>query len=412
MSTDSPKTLFNKNSLLLIQGTIVSRFGDVLYSIVIGYYVLQITDSKALMGVFTSLSMFVTMFLSPLTGAIVDRISRKFIIVTMDLLRGVLMLLIGYLCLQANLQLNVLIVLTVLIALSSVLFQPAASTVLIDIVPKTEFVRANSIVTMLSGGMDLISKAVSGFLLLYFSIAHLIIFNGLSFLFSAITKYYIAIPKTPKQGSRLSLPVIFSDLLSGLLTLLKTKGLNVIFCLGIVINLCGAGIVTMLLLINLEKGFNLQQHGLILSFISLGALLGTMITSLFKFPDKVRPKMMIAGFLFGELFFVLALIFRSFAIVTACFFSGHLANMIGNMILNSSYLIIIPENQRATILGFIFTSSIGGQALSTIVYGWLAELYPVSLIGIVGTLLGVVAILLMVFNKEVIKAVVASGGET
>ena len=82
------RKLWNRDFVLLLQGNAVSAIGDLLYSVAIGYWVYEQTGSSALMGVMSSISMFVTMFFSPFTGSIVDKWSRRWIIVGKDALRG------------------------------------------------------------------------------------------------------------------------------------------------------------------------------------------------------------------------------------------------------------------------------------------------------------------------------------
>ena len=65
--------LWNKNYILLLQGNAVSAIGDVLYSVAIGYWVYEKTGSSALMGIMSSISMFVTMFVAPFSGTLIRR---------------------------------------------------------------------------------------------------------------------------------------------------------------------------------------------------------------------------------------------------------------------------------------------------------------------------------------------------
>ena len=60
------KKLWNKDYILLLHGKTVSTIGDLMYSVAIGYWVYQQTGSSALMGIMSSISMFVTMFFSPI----------------------------------------------------------------------------------------------------------------------------------------------------------------------------------------------------------------------------------------------------------------------------------------------------------------------------------------------------------
>ena len=82
------KKLWNKDFTLLFQGSAVSIIGDLMYSVAIGYWVYEQTGSNALMGIMSSISMFVTMFLSPFCGSIVDKCNRKWVIVGIDAVQG------------------------------------------------------------------------------------------------------------------------------------------------------------------------------------------------------------------------------------------------------------------------------------------------------------------------------------
>ena len=93
----SLKKLWNRDYILLLQGSIVSMLGDLMYSVAIGYWVYEKTGSSGLMGIMSAISMFVTMFLSPFSGSIVDKLDRKRVMVGMDALQGLLMLAVGIL---------------------------------------------------------------------------------------------------------------------------------------------------------------------------------------------------------------------------------------------------------------------------------------------------------------------------
>ena len=97
------KKLWNRDYILLLQGSIVSMVGDLMYSVAIGYWVYEKTGSSGLMGIMSAISMFVTMFLSPFSGSIVDKLDRKRVMVGMDALQGLLMLAVGILAMTVAL---------------------------------------------------------------------------------------------------------------------------------------------------------------------------------------------------------------------------------------------------------------------------------------------------------------------
>lgn len=395
--------LLNRNFVLMLQGTVVSLFGSVLYSIAIGYYVYTKTNSEALMGIFSSISLFITMFLSPITGALADRISRKKIIVGMDAFRGIAMIIIGILCLNDKLNIPLLTVFTVIVAMSTVMFRPASSTVMIDIVPKEEFVRAASISSSFQTVVDLISKGISGFLLVYFGVAQLIIFNGISFIVSAISEYFIDIPKTPKQGSKVSISIVFKDILEGFKTMIHTKGLNVLFPMAILINLCASGMMSLFLVFTTEKGFSIEQYGLLMSVQSLGMFIGAMIVSIVKIPQSKRHLIMSLAFLISFPSALIAYMAANYYIIIFFMAFNSMLSAIANMLLSSSQMILMPEENRAACIGFLTASAVGGMAISTLAYGILAEFFPISRVASVGLIIAIVPLLIMITNKDLKK---------
>lgn len=115
--------LLNKNYVLLVQGNAVSALGDILYSVAIGFWVYEASGSSALMGIMSSIAMFVRMFLLPFSGAIIDRCDRKHIIVGMDVVRGLLMLMVGYLAIKGSLSIPLVLIAAFLSALCTTFFR-------------------------------------------------------------------------------------------------------------------------------------------------------------------------------------------------------------------------------------------------------------------------------------------------
>ena len=83
------------NFFLLWQGQLVSALGDVAYELALGFWILAVTGSTALMGSLMAASAIPRVVLSPFAGVWVDRINRKWILVFMDALRGVAVVFVG-----------------------------------------------------------------------------------------------------------------------------------------------------------------------------------------------------------------------------------------------------------------------------------------------------------------------------
>ena len=162
------KKLWNKDYILLLQGNAVSTIGDLMYSVAIGYWVYEKTGSSGLMGIMSSISMFVTMFLSPFCGSIVDKSNRKWVIVGIDLIQGLLMLTVGVLAYTNALSVPIVLIAALLAAFGSVFYSPAISTLMLDIIPRDDMVRGQSIHSSISSTIDLVGTAFSGAMVAFF----------------------------------------------------------------------------------------------------------------------------------------------------------------------------------------------------------------------------------------------------
>ena len=162
------RKLWNKDYILLLQGNAVSTIGDLMYSVAIGYWVYEQTGSSALMGIMSAISMFVTMFFSPFCGSIVDKCNRKWVIVGIDLLQGLLMLSVGVLAYLNALNVPIVLLAALVASFGSVFYSPALNTLMIDIIPKSDMVRGQSIHSGIVSLINLVGTAFSGMMEAFF----------------------------------------------------------------------------------------------------------------------------------------------------------------------------------------------------------------------------------------------------
>lgn len=399
--------LWNRNFILLMQGAFVSTLGDALYSFAIGYYVYQLTGSEAMLGLFSSISMLAIMVLGPVAGAFADRISRKGLIVWMDALRGVVMLVIGGFCIAGRLSIDLLMALTLIIAVSGAFFGPAYSSVTVDLVPHAELARARSVESSLSMVVKVSSRAVGGVLVATIGVGALILFNGVSFLLSALSEQFIHLPASPKQaeGRRLSPAMLLHDLRQGFLAVLHTRGLNTTFFLLLAVNLLCSGVYSLMLVLTTEKGFTIIQYGLLMMLFSIGGLAGSLLMSLFSFSGRCRLWLAFWGFVLMFPLTIVALHTRSFWLMSVLMLLAMAGNSVGNIVTNTGLTLLIPKASRSTILGVVMASTMGGSALSNILYGLLAEWFSLSVVGTVGLLLAVVPTVLLFASSEVRRSI-------
>ena len=394
------KKLWNKDFILLLQGNVVSTIGDLMYSVAIGYWVYQQTGSNSLMGIMSAISMFVTMFLSPFSGSIVDKCNRKWVMVGMDVLQGVVMLTVGVLAYMNKLNVPGVLIAAFLAAFGSVFYSPAVSTLLIDIIPHDDMVRGQSIFSGANSLINMVGTAFSGVLVAFFGVPLIVVINGISNLYSAFSELFIRVPKTVQQGQPVTVKSVLRDSKAAVKGIFAEPCLRLFVPSALILNLLGAGPLTLILPFCMEKGFTVDMYGYLMSVWTVASLICVVLLGAVKFKPKARYWIMTVGFCTAEVFLILAYLSTGFVPMCVLVFAGAFLNCAGNSVFNASLMLALPEENRGAILGFIQSASVGGTALSAVIYGFLGEAFPLYLVFAAGSMLGLVPMLYLCLNKK------------
>lgn len=394
------KKLWNRDFILLLQGSAVSTIGDLMYSVAIGYWVYEKTGSSSLMGIMSAISMFVTMFLAPFTGSIVDKCNRKWVLVGMDVMQGILMLAIGVLAWLGRLSVPVVLAAAFLAACGSVFYSPAASTLMIDIIPHDDMVRGQSIFSGMQALISMAGTAFSGVMVAFFGVPLIVILNGLSNLYSAVTEVFVRVPKTVQQGNPVSVKGILADSRKAIRVIFSEPCLKLFVPCALILNLLGAGPLTLVLPFCMEKGFTVDMYGYLMAVWTAASLICVLVLGVVKLNPKQRFWTMALGFASSVLFFGLVYLSRQFLPMCIAAFLASVANCAGNTIFNASLMLALPEENRGAILGFIQSASTGGTALSAVIYGILGDIFPMYLVFTVGNLISLAPMLYLCFHPR------------
>ena len=394
------KKLWNKDYLLMLQGSAVSAIGDILYSVAIGYWVYETTGSSTLTGIMSSISMFMTMFVMPFSGTIIDKCNRKGIIVGMDGARGVIMLAVGALAFADKLNVPVVLLAAFLASACTVFFSPAVSTLLIDIIPHDDMVRGQSVHSGINTFLNLVGKALSGALVAFLGVPLIIVLNGISYLFSALTEIFITVPRTVHQGEAVTVRGVLKDFSTAIRTILKDKFLKLFIPSALILNLLGAGPSTLMLPFVLEKGFTVDMYGYLMSVETAASLICVCLLGVVKLKPRMRYYAMSVGFLSSGVFAIAGYLTGNYAVLCVMLFLSSFANTLGNGIFNASLMLALPEENRGGILGFVSAAATGGSALSAVIFGVLCDLFPIYLVFSAGMLLSAVPMVYLCAHKH------------
>ena len=89
-----------------------------------------------------------------------------------------------------------------LAALGSVFYGPAVSTLRLDIIPRDDMVRGQSVFSGMESIISMTGSAFSGVMVAFFGVPLIVVINGLSNLYSAVTEAFVNVPRTVQQGTQ------------------------------------------------------------------------------------------------------------------------------------------------------------------------------------------------------------------
>ena len=404
------KKLWNKDFLLLLQGNAVSSLGDLMYSVAIGYWVYQQTGSSALMGVMSSISMFVTMFLSPFCGSIVDKCNRKWVIVSIDAVQSLLMLSVGVLAYLNALNVPSVLGVALLAAFGSVFYSPAISTLMIDIIPRDDMIRGQSIHSGVVNLINLVGTAFSGAMVAFLGVPLIVVINGASNLYSALTELFVTVPRTVQQGQKVTVGGVLRDSRRAVGTIFQDSLLRLFVPGALILNLLCGGPMSLLLPFCLEKGFSVDQYGILGFVFMAGSLVGVVLMGTVKLKPKARFLVMALGFSCSVPFYTAAYLTKGFLPLCALCFSAAFLNCLGNAVFGACLNLALPQENRSAILGVVQSGSMGGMALSALIYGLLGDVFPLYLVFAVGSAVSLPIMLYLCFHHRMKEFVVHHAG--
>jgi MFS family permease len=167
---------------LLWSGLTISLLGDGFYLVAIAWQVYELSDTPtalALVGVCLTVPQVALVLVG---GAITDRLERRRVLLTADILRGLAVGAVGALAVSGHLRLWHLFVLAAVFGVGSALFGPAFSAIVPELVPEELILQANSLERFVRPlAIRFIGPALGGVVVASFGAGTAFIFDGVSF---------------------------------------------------------------------------------------------------------------------------------------------------------------------------------------------------------------------------------------
>jgi len=348
-------------------GQVISELGDWLNTIAIYSLILKLSGSGMAVATAMMAKLLPIFFVSPIAGVIIDRTSRKKVMIASDVLRFIIVL--GFLLVDEAGDLWLVYTLVVLEISMAGFFEPARSAIIPSIIPRKDLVTANALSGSTWSVMLAFGAAVGGLVVGVFGIQTAFILDAFTFLLSAwfISRIPIKLEKSDarqeKQGGYKNfiegMRYLFTEPIVLGLSLLKT-GLAISGGIMTLIPLYAHQLFASPSAISLGIGAMFSARG-------VGAAIGPVLVRKF-FGDSARVLQIAigAGFFLGAASY--AFMVQSDSLLGASVCLG-LATLFGSIIWVYSSALIHMEAEEG-FLGRVFSTEMGILTLVMGISNW------------------------------------------
>jgi MFS family permease len=174
----------NRNFRRLWAAQIVSEIGDWFYTLAIYSLLLQLTGRASSVALALILQVLPQTFVGPTAGVVNDRISRKRVMITADLVRVVIVL--SMLLVRSRAMVWLVYPLLLLETIMAAFFEPARSSVIPNITKREDVILANTLGSTTWSLNLVLGATLGGVVAALLGRDAVFILNGLSFLVSAL----------------------------------------------------------------------------------------------------------------------------------------------------------------------------------------------------------------------------------
>lgn len=389
--------LWTRGFLILWQSQLVSTVGDAVYAIALGFWVLDVTGSTALMGALMAASTLPGVLLSPFAGVLIDRSNKKLLMIAMDIVRGAAVVLLSAAAYAGSIHIWMVFAVGILLSAGGAVFGPGINSAVPDIVPLSKVANANSAFATVGTGANLIGNAAGGFLYSALGAPLLFLINGLSFLFSGACLPFVKIPSVRHDIK----PEFFKDMAAGFRYMWQQKGLRFILILAAVINFfCAIAIMLFLPLCQTDPALGSGKYGILMASFTGGSMVGFASMSFLSVKPKDKMKVFVIASILSNALTLTAINQPVFSVMIIMLIFAGLLNAVVNVQLISTVQTSVPSEMRGKVMSFMAAMTQGLTPFAMAFGGILGGLFPIRMVITASFAVGFLFMISSYFSKS------------
>ncbi len=403
----------NKNLRRFIWGRFISLLGSGIQMIVLPLYILDLTGSGTLMGVFSVLTLVPALIAAPLSGIMGDRRNRKRIMILMDMGRGTLICLLGILAMTGKFNLYIFFILQIIISVMDSLFNSASAALMPELVSKEELIEANSAKGGFDAASTIVGPALGGLIYGIWGIKVVFYINGLSFIISAFLAMFITYNKEQVLKEKISKKVFLKENDEVFKFIVNKKGLLQLFTFAMLANFFMAPLFDIIIPYALKRGigFTSPQYGFIMGSLALGILLGNIAISVYFKRLGLRKLMkyglvietglriLVCGLLLPKIVGIYGgATWQLFITISVCCITMEFFNAFVNTPISTNLQNLVPDEMRSRFFAILGMFSQGAMPIGALLFGTLLDYMRYGNVLIIANGLSVLVTLVFLIN--------------
>lgn len=286
-------TLFQRNFVLLWQGQFISALGTAILQVAMLFWLLETTGSATTMGLILMASALPGVLFSLFAGVLVDRVNRKRLIITCDVILGtsILSLVIPFTLYpeHTNLALGWFFFVLTMNGLVMAVFRPTIVAITPDLVSPGRLDAANSAIGGSQAIVQIIGQGLGGVLFLTLGPAALVLLNGITFTLSAVSEAFIRLPPKSHLVGAHQTGSALTDIKEGLSQVATNRGLLQFLILASFLNFLVMPLTIVLpFIVRDQLGLDADWFGFSLASLGFGSVVGFALFSSFHMDGQRR----------------------------------------------------------------------------------------------------------------------------
>ncbi|NLI54852.1 MAG: MFS transporter [Clostridiales bacterium] len=368
--------------LKLIAANVINRFGDSIDGIAIAWLMYEITNSAALMALILGLNYIPTILLQPITGAMVEHMSKKRVMILFDVGRG---LVVSAIAVCYVLRLLTPVLLTAMMLLISTLESfrsPAGSAVVPKLLSPGLYKVGSALNQTASRVTELVGLALAGGVVALLGCQGALLIDAATFFLSALIIGFIRL-REELPPDRVSLRKTAKSFLEGFSLIRSSRVLVVLLFVGALMNFMfvplnayGAPFVADFLKGGAEA-LSVINIALVAS-LGLGSMVAPKITRV-----SGKTQLIACGLIEGVALCVFAAggylasaVLRYALVLLACALLGFTAGVI-NVVYSAAFLRLVPQDYMARLSGLSNAILVSSMPIGSFLCSALAAVLPV-----------------------------------